>query len=121
MADQRDLDRQLAELQASYVAALPGKLAELQHACERVLFNSSDRDAVVSAHRQAHSLAGSGATFGCEQVSTMARTLEALLKPLTTDSVVHVVEAARAAIPAALASLAEAVRAVGVAVQPGHK
>jgi diguanylate cyclase (GGDEF)-like protein len=111
MADSAELARQLAALQASYVVSLPGKLAELQRHCSRVLQSRDDQDAAEHAHRQAHSLAGSGATFGCERVSITARTLESILKAVTTAKTADV-DRARPAITAALQALAGAVEEI---------
>ena len=47
-----------------------------------MLTQAHDREALKVFHRQAHTLAGSGATFGFPSVSTNARELEALLKSL---------------------------------------
>ena len=80
MADPADLAKQLAALQASYVEQLPGKLEGLRDSLHALLHGSWDPETIRTAHRQAHSLTGSGATFGFEPLSHAARILEQQLK-----------------------------------------
>jgi diguanylate cyclase (GGDEF)-like protein len=117
MADPAELARQLAALRTSYIASLPGKLVDLQCACERAVRRADDREAIATAHRQAHSLTGSGATFGCDRVSRTARTLEGILKPLTTATSIDIVSV-RHAMVTALEVLASAVAEVTTVAAP---
>lgn len=82
MADAQD--KVLAQLQAlrkQYAADLPAKLAQLRSAAES-LNRQWDEDGLHTLHRLAHSLTGSGATFGYAEISQAARALEQLIKTI---------------------------------------
>lgn len=67
-----------------YAEKLPGKIAELC-ACWGELSADWQMESLSTFHRLAHTLAGSGATFGFEQVSYSARALEQTLKALVKN------------------------------------
>ena len=71
--------QQLATLRLRYGAALPDKIAQIRAGFD-ALRECWDVEGVRTLHRQAHSLAGSGATFGFAEVSQAARTMELRLK-----------------------------------------
>ena len=71
------------ELQrADYRAALPQRLAHIELLWHQVLNGDSASQALVTLERCAHSLAGSGATFGFAGVGNAARELELAVTPL---------------------------------------
>jgi len=71
------------ELQrADYRAALPQRLAQIELLWREVLSGDNATQAMASLERCAHSLAGSGATFGFAGVGSAARELELAVTPL---------------------------------------
>lgn len=73
MALPEDFQRKMKDLRARYLADLPGKLDELEDA----LIAAKDLpEQLIMPQRMAHSLAGSGATFGVVAVSTISRKIE---------------------------------------------
>jgi len=73
-----DIDKlktQLEALRLSFIHQLPQRLAALDAglAAWRLDLNEADR---AELHRLAHSLTGAGATFGCDELSAVARELE---------------------------------------------
>ena len=85
MSDDNDFSRKFAALREHYAQQLPAKLNELESSYARLAEHPADTEALDTLHRQAHSLTGSGASFGYIQLSQTARTLEnALKKSLTT-------------------------------------
>lgn len=71
---------ELAELNRQYAADLPARLARVDVAWAAV--RGGDRTALEELLREAHYLAGSGATFGQPAVSEAAGALEMYLWPL---------------------------------------
>ena len=72
---------QLQVLRERYAAELPDKLLHLRTGLDQLRVNW-DNEQLQTLHRQAHSLTGSGATFGYNDISDAARKLEQLLKTL---------------------------------------
>ncbi|HET9843073.1 MAG TPA: diguanylate cyclase [Gammaproteobacteria bacterium] len=71
----------IEELKIAYLKSLPKKVQAM-----RELMEANHREAWSLLHRKAHSLRGSAGTYGFENVSTAAATLEALLdKALKND------------------------------------
>ncbi|MBG6070392.1 Hpt domain-containing protein [Polaromonas sp. CG_23.6] len=71
------------ELQrADYRAALPQRLAQIELLWHQVLNGDSAVEALTTLERCAHSLAGSGATFGFAGVGNAARDLERTITTL---------------------------------------
>jgi HPt (histidine-containing phosphotransfer) domain-containing protein len=88
----------LAAQRREYGQKLPGRVAAIRTAWERAAASRGDDDYRV-LEREAHSIAGSGGTFGFAAAGDMARTLE------------HAIERRdHGAIEAALAALEEAAR-----------
>ncbi len=82
----------LAELKAlreRYCAELPAKISRIRAGLDG-LRRAWDVELLRTLHRQAHSLTGSGATFGYNAISSAARKLELLLKTLLDASGVPV-------------------------------
>jgi HPt (histidine-containing phosphotransfer) domain-containing protein len=66
----------LALQKADYRDGLRGKLAHMSALWSLVEEGQDDRGAIGELERAAHSLAGSGATFGFSELGTSARALE---------------------------------------------
>ncbi len=79
-----DFTQRLRALYEDYAEKLPAKIAELC-TCWDELSADWQLESLSSFHRLAHTLAGSGATFGFEQVSHSARALEQTLKALVKN------------------------------------
>lgn len=73
---------QMAQFNAEYRAALPGKLADIMALWSR----ASEREALTELHRLLHSLAGSAKVFGLAPVSAAAREVENALAPFVKDA-----------------------------------
>jgi diguanylate cyclase (GGDEF)-like protein len=71
---------QLAELRAEYAEGLPAKLANLTTTWERCRQPDADAPLCAEFHRLAHSLAGTGATFGFPALSVAAQLLAQYVK-----------------------------------------
>ncbi|GIW05390.1 MAG: hypothetical protein KatS3mg060_0195 [Dehalococcoidia bacterium] len=84
MAPQADPDdslaRQLRALRDSYLAELPDRLEALAVAWSTAL--EGERGAVARLRQLVHGLAGSGAVFGCREISTAAAAVERRLDEL---------------------------------------
>lgn len=78
MRGNAEYQAKLDKLTERYRAALPQRLAQMRAAWAQVA-DEDDRDALADLHRVAHSLAGSGQTFGYAAVSRVARELETAL------------------------------------------
>ena len=65
-----------------YSCALPQRLAEIESLFSQMLRGEAPSDALASLERCAHSLAGSGATFGFAALGDAAKALELALKSL---------------------------------------
>lgn len=72
----------LEEQRADYRAMLPERLREIELLWRQVLNGETPAQAMVTLERCAHSLAGSGATFGCTALGNAARLLELAINPL---------------------------------------
>ncbi|MFN0304355.1 MAG: diguanylate cyclase [Burkholderiales bacterium] len=69
------VEGKLAALRAGFLKRLPETLATIEGAW--IVYNTSKKeDALAAICQIAHKLAGSGATFGCSEVGTIARSLE---------------------------------------------
>ncbi len=93
---------------AAYRAQLPEKLAQLEAACQALAEGPWDGERAAQAHRLAHNLAGSGATFGVGAISDAAFALEQLLLPLRSQPLALTV-AQHDAVEARLAAVRTAV------------
>jgi chemotaxis protein histidine kinase CheA len=70
----------LPDLHAYFARRLPARLGEMAEAWDAVRAAAWSADSLRLLHRLAHSLAGTGSTFGFPDVSTTARDLEHLLE-----------------------------------------
>ncbi len=75
------LNNALAELRREYLFEAPGRLAELRK--DVAAFRAGEPDASLSLLRRFHRLAGSGGSYGLQDISQIAREGEAVLaKPV---------------------------------------
>jgi diguanylate cyclase (GGDEF)-like protein len=88
MQSAEDFSKVFERLKASYAAALPEKLAELATSFSALKAAPADRELLQIFHRQAHSLTGSGASYGYPALSQAARQLEAVLLQALSAGVV---------------------------------
>ena len=86
MADHSELEAKLAAIKRDYVADLPARAASLRSAWMQTQSSDWAQPPLQELHRLAHSLAGSGATFGFADLSASARALEIPLKALLQDA-----------------------------------
>ena len=77
-----DVAKKLAALQQSFKEQLPEKVSEIKRLWSSFSQNTTSDAALADVHRMAHSLAGSGGTFGAVAVSTVAKELEQVFKSL---------------------------------------
>lgn len=83
MADAKEnLLAQLKALHDDYATGLPKKIGQIRSGLDALRIEWND-ELLRTLHRQAHSLTGSGATFGYGEVSDNARKLERVLKKLS--------------------------------------
>lgn len=81
-AKAENLQEQLRLLQRNYASRLPEKVAQIEETCRLMISGTGNGDAVRALHRMTHSLAGSAATFGFNEVGEAARILEVFLKAM---------------------------------------
>ena len=74
-----ELERTLAKLSADYVEQLPGTVAQMEDLWRRVVAAEIPELRLAELTRMAHSITGSGATFGLPNASRAARELELFL------------------------------------------
>ena len=74
-------ERNVAEdLQRYFAGRLPARVSEIEAARDAARDAGWRDEPLRTFHRLAHSLAGTGATFGFPEVSAVSRQLESLLK-----------------------------------------
>ncbi len=77
--------QQLVEMQQDYASRLPGKIIELEQIWERIQGRGDAREDLALLRRKAHSLSGSGTTFGFKEISEYARQMELLVDMIITE------------------------------------
>jgi len=94
----------LEEQRADYRRSLPERLVQIESLWRQVLNDEAPAPAPASLERCAHSLAGSGATFGFAVLGDAARVLELAVSPLLGTT--------HALTPVALSEVSRAVEAL---------
>jgi len=79
---QSTIEEKLATLQANFKLSLPSKVEEIESLWNSVVVGDVNESSIIDCHRMAHTLVGTGGTFGAITVSTAARELEQALKLL---------------------------------------
>ena len=74
------MKKRLEALHKRFAGTLPERIRQLEECCAAYLENKADLEAMETAVRAAHTLAGSAASFGFKDVGSAAKTLEAALK-----------------------------------------
>ncbi len=92
MTNKEKLKAQLDALRQSFIEQLPKRLDTLESHLQKWC-QTWDESARVEFHRAVHSLVGAGATFGCEALSNVTRTLEQQLVSVDLARDLDVVEA----------------------------
>jgi len=89
MIDPKLIHQKLTALREDYRNSLPNTLAEITDLWSR-LSEKWDVDTLATIQRHAHSLAGSGATFGFSKISSVALDLDTALKTIdVNDTTAH--------------------------------
>lgn len=81
-----DVAKKLATLQITYKQQLPEKISRIKSLWDSLDQNLLSNNSLQDMHRMAHTLAGSGGTFGAVTVSTVAREFDNQLKELLDES-----------------------------------
>ena len=89
---------------ADYRNSLPQRLAQIESLWRQVLNDERSAETLATLERCAHSLAGSGATFGFADLGDAARALELAVNPLL-DSACALTVAAQTKVSQAIESL----------------
>ncbi|MEA1676658.1 diguanylate cyclase [Nitrospirillum sp. BR 11163] len=109
-----ELLARVQKIRQDFMAGLPNRLAQIRHAAETLEGLDGDDAATARADlaRHAHSLAGSGATFGLPDLSVAARALEgvvnqtgAIAPPALRAAIDELEQAVPSTIPAASAAV----------------
>lgn len=77
----KQLEHMIAKLRADYAEQLPGTVVQMEDLWRRLVAAEIPSAKLTELARMAHSIAGSGATFGLPNVSRTARELEMFLDP----------------------------------------
>ena len=85
------LKARLEALRQNFIAQLPTRIETLEAGLAKWR-ESSDEGGLSEFHRAAHSLTGAGATFGCQELSDVARVLERQLLSAELASDLETVE-----------------------------
>jgi diguanylate cyclase (GGDEF)-like protein len=83
-SEKSSFELHLEKLKSEYKAQLPAKIAAIESDWQ-LLNNRWKGDVTVQLHRNVHSLIGTSGTFGFNDISKTARTLEEQLKPLLSQ------------------------------------
>ena len=83
---QSTVEQKLALLQADFKKSLPTKVENIEQLWKSIVDDEANESAIVDCHRMAHTLVGTGGTFGAIPVSTAARELEQALKLLVNKN-----------------------------------
>jgi len=77
-----ELKRTIGKLQTDYAEQLPGTVAQMEDLWRRLVAAQIPPSRLADLARMAHSITGSGATFGLPEASRAARDLELFLDKL---------------------------------------
>src|SRR5688572_1165641 len=81
-----EVKARLEALRQAFVGELPGRLRDLDAAWARLKRGPWVASSFQEFHRGVHALAGSGAMFRCDRLSARARSLDQILKPLSSGA-----------------------------------
>lgn len=80
--DMPDIQAALAILKEGFIKKVPEKVEEIKQSWQLLKSSPNDNSIFHLLHRQAHSLSGTGATYGLEGVSDCAKQIELTLQSL---------------------------------------
>lgn len=80
-----EMEQKLEELQQNYSEQLPDKIDNIEKLWSSIQHFGYDRTRISELRRQIHSLVGSGATFGFEEITKSARELESLVDVILAE------------------------------------
>lgn len=80
-----EMELKMEKLQQSYAEQLPDKIDNIEKLWSSILHFGYDRTRMSELRRQIHSLAGSGKTFGFEDITNSARELESLVDVILAE------------------------------------
>lgn len=83
---QSDIEKQLAALQAEFKRALPEKVRNIEQSWNLILANKAMDSTLNDCYRMAHTLVGTGGTFGAIVITTVSRELEQNFKLLLEEN-----------------------------------
>ena len=88
MADpsQSEIEKQLAALQAEFKRTLPEKVRNIEQSWNLILADKATDSTLTDCYRMAHTLVGTGGTFGAIVITTVSRELEQNIKPLLEEN-----------------------------------
>lgn len=113
--------QQFTQLRATYLSQLPAKLQRLVEAWEQLAGDPTSPGLAEALYRQAHTLAGSGATFGYSELTEAARQVELTLAPLRAPNLSPAIAMpALGAISDSIQQLQVCAQALAQADQPPH-
>jgi len=76
------IESKLAALRESYFLSLPSKISHVRELWQNVIDSDANIEPLTALQHAAHTLAGSGATFGAATISHLARSMDELLAVL---------------------------------------
>lgn len=83
---QSDIEKQLAALQAEFKRTLPERVRNIEQSWNLVLADKATDSTLTDCYRMAHTLAGTGGTFGAIIITTVSLELEQNLKLLLEEN-----------------------------------
>lgn len=91
-SDKNEIQEKLRLLRDVYAQQLPDKIKEIKNYWE-IWVTGGDGEDLILLHRLLHGIAGSGATFGFEELGRLARQIEQILKLWMTGDAAQSTEA----------------------------
>jgi chemotaxis protein histidine kinase CheA len=116
MAQSIEFEGKWQELKKRFEEKLVGRFQAIDMAWQALTSRPDDEQALSALFHQVHSLAGSGATFGYEDLSSLSRGLEPLIDPQGEMRGKPLEGARRAAVEARLMALRSQARAINAQI-----
>jgi chemotaxis protein histidine kinase CheA len=80
-----DIQAELAALKVGFAGKIPAKVDEIRQGWKKLKSTPEDPDTFHLLRRQAHTLAGTSATYGFEETGRLARAIEITLQDDLTE------------------------------------
>lgn len=84
MSEKPDIQAALAALKEGFAKKIPAKIEEIDLGWERLQSAPEDKEIFDNLHRQAHTLAGTAATYGFEEIGQLSKEIESMLQGVFT-------------------------------------